>query len=174
MIYSFFRLTFIFLVFFGAAVGVRAQSNVPDASGKSAAQNDDLPKNIKESLAKSRIENEKKDYDELLKRGEEALKLGEELEKSFAQNNRLSSDDRKKLDRLEKLVKKIRKELGGDETDEEENPSTNQNAVKMLQSKTAALFSELKKATRHTISVEAIESANSLVKAVRFLRFGKN
>jgi len=174
MNYSFFRLIFIFLAVFSAALGVQAQSNTTDTSGKSAFDKEDLPKNIKESLAKSRIEREKKDYDELLKRGEEALKLGEELEKSFAQNNRFSSDDQKKLDRLEKLVKKIRKELGGDEMEEQENPSTNQNAVKLLQSKSATLFTELKKASRHSISVLAIESSNSLIKAVRFLRFGKN
>lgn len=174
MNYSFFRLFFIFVAVFVAALGVQAQSNTTDASGKSGIDKEDLPKNIKESLAKSRIEREEKDYDELLKRGEEALKLGEELEKSFAQNNRFSSDDQKKLDRLEKLVKKIRKELGGDEMEEEENLSTNQNAVKMLQSKSVTLFNELKKASRHTISVVAIESSNALIKAVRFLKIGRN
>lgn len=174
MIFCIFRLFFIFLVVFGAALGVQAQSNAIDASGKSGVDKEDLPKNIKESLAKTRIEKEKKEYDELLKRGEEASKLGEELEKSFALNNKFFPDDQKKLDRLEKLVKKIRKELGGDDSEEEENPPTNQNAVKTLQSKSANLFSELKKANRYTISVIAIDSTNSLIKAVRFLRFSKN
>lgn len=173
MNYSFFRLLFVFLFVLAIVAGADAQSNI-DPSGKSGAEKEDLPKNIKESLAKSRIETEKKDYDELLKRGEEALKIGAELEKSFAQNNSLTQSDQKKLDRMEKLVKKIRSELGGDETDNDENPSTIENAVKTLQSKSAMLFEELKKATRHSISVVAIESSNALIKAVKFLRFHKN
>lgn len=173
MNHSFFRLLFVFIVVFTVVVGAAAQSNA-DATGKSDAEKEDLPKNIKESLAKSRIESEKKDYDEMLKRGEEALKIGAELEKSFTQSKNLSQGDQKKLERLEKLVKKIRSELGGDETDDKESLTSVENAVKTLQSKSVTLFDELKKATRHSISVAAIESSNALIKAVKFLRFRKS
>ena len=177
MVFNLLRLFFIFLLIFIGAFGVEGQSNARDASGKSAAEKEDLPKNIKESLAKSRIEKEKKEYEETLQRGEEALRLSEELEKSFKENNKLSPEDQKKLDRLEKLAKKIRRELGGDaneETEAEDNPSTIQNALETLQNKTATLFKELKKATRYSISVIAVQSSNTLIKTVRFLRFNKN
>ena len=85
---------------------------MPDASTNdrgSKAKQDDFPKNIKESLAKSRIEREKKEFQELVQRGEETLKLIEELEKSFSENKQLSAEDQKKLDHLENLTKKIRK-----------------------------------------------------------------
>jgi len=181
MVSIFFRLTFALLLVTAVTVGVNAQSNMPDASTNergSKAKQDDLPKNIKESLAKSRIENEKKEFQELIQRGEETLKLTEELEKSFSQNNKLSAEDQKKLDRLEKLAKKIRKELGGDsdeDSDKEvDKPSSMQNALQALQNNSTKLFEELKKATRHSISVIAIQSSNSLLKAVRFLRFSRN
>src|ERR671932_694752 len=60
---------------------------------------EDLPKNIRETLAKQRIEREKKDYEELLERSEEAVKISDELEKSFSDSNQLSTEDQKKLDR---------------------------------------------------------------------------
>lgn len=142
---------------------------------------EDLPKNIKETMAKQRIEQEKKDYEALLKRSEEAVKLSEELEKSFTDSNKISSEDQKKLDRLEKLVKKIRSELGGDDDgeanfgdkDKTENPSSLVNAFKTLQSSATQLFSEIKKSTRYSVSVVAIQTSNVLLKLVKFIRFGK-
>jgi hypothetical protein len=155
-----------------------------DAStpGGKPPQKEDLPKNIKETLAKQRIEREKKDYEELLQRSEEAVKLSQELEKSFTNSNQLSAEDQKKLDRLEKLVKKIRSELGGDddggepeavEKDKPEKPSTIGSAFKTLQSNTAQLFDEIKKSTRYSVSVVAIQTSNALLKLVKFIRFGK-
>jgi hypothetical protein len=142
---------------------------------------EELPKNIQETLAKQRIEREKKDYQELLDRSQEAVKLSDELEKSFSNTNQLSSEDQKKLDRLEKLVKKIRGELGGDDDSDSENidkdknekPSTMVNAFKTLQKNAAQLFDELKKSTRYSVSVIAIQTSNVLLKLVKFIRFGK-
>ncbi len=101
MIYSILRLILVAFLFSSRVVSVNAQSN--DAgSSRAGAEKEDLPKGIKESLAKSRIDREKKEYEELLRRGEEAAKLSEELGNSFAQNKTLTVDDQKKLERLEK------------------------------------------------------------------------
>ena len=55
-----------------------------DASTRNGrAQKEELPKNIQETLAKQRIEREKKDYEELLRKSEEAVKLSQDLEKSW-------------------------------------------------------------------------------------------
>jgi hypothetical protein len=169
------RIGFLLALGIGAAAGVGAQvvdTSVPGSKPKT----EDLPQNIQESLAERRIAQEKKDHEELLKRGEEALKLSADLEKSFSENNRFSSDDRKKLDRLEKLVKRIRSDLGGDDVDpdaEEQTPSTVPGAVKFIQENTIKLVDELKKTTRYTISAIAIQSSNLLLKAVKIIRFGQ-
>lgn len=142
-------------------------------------QKEEVPQGVKENLAKMCIAQQKKEYAEMLERGDEALKLSEDLEKSFASGNALSAEDRKKLDRLEKLVKKIRSDLGGDddgnanEADEDNTPISMGNAFKVLQENTVKLVSELKKSTRYTISAVAIQSSNMLLKAVRFLRVGR-
>ncbi len=166
---------FIFAVFFvsTAIVCVNAQSDASTRNGR-PNPSDELPKSIKETLAKSRIDREKKDYEELIKRGEEAAKLSQELEQSFTKNNQLTHEDQKKLDRLEKNLKKIRSELGGDSDEEKENPLSVVNAFKALRSYTSTLVDELKKTTRYSISATAIETSNAVLKIVRFIRLGKN
>lgn len=113
----------------------------------------------------------------MLKRGEEAAKLSDELTESFEQNQNLSAQDAQKLVRLEKLVKKIRDDLGGEddkETDQRQAPSSLINAMQSVQENASKLLSALKKTTRLTISAVAIESSNAVLKMVRFIRFYKN
>ncbi len=176
MNFSRFFSSILFVLLFAAA----AFSQI-DASNERPQQKEDFPKNIKETLAKQRIEREKKDYEELLQRSQEAVKISDELEKSFTNSNQLSAEDQKKLDRLEKLVKKIRGELGGDddseavpnEKDENKNPSNIGNAFKTLQTGAAQLFDEIKKSTRYSVSVISIQTSNALLRLVKFIRFGK-
>ena len=176
MILSFSRSIFTLFLITAAVILVHAQSDASTRSG--APQKEDLPKGIQETLAKHRIEREKKDFAELLERGKEAIKLSDELEKSFTENNQLSTKDRKKLDRLEKVVKKIRNEIGGDDDDEtvelDDKPLSILNALKALKDNTVKLVDELGKTTRYSVSVVAVQSSNILLKVVRFLRFGKN
>lgn len=181
MFFKFSQLIFIAMLFSLTVVCVNAQSDSPEFGkpGAAAKEKDDLPKGIKETLAKGRIDREKKDYQELLQNGEEAAKLSESLEKTFAESNKLSAEDQKKLDRLEKLAKKIRRELGAnddndDAAEEVANPSTLRDAFKALQASTGKLVDELKKTTRYSISVLAIQSSNAFLKVVKFIRFGKN
>ncbi len=165
---------FFLTIFFIAATFAAAHAQT-DASGDNPNRKEDMPKGIQESLAKQRIEREKKDFDDLLARSQEALKISNDLEKSYAQNNSFSGDDQKKLDRLEKVVKKIRGEIGGDEDEDEDNkPASMLDALKSLQDTTSNLVEELKKTTRYSISVVAVESTSTLLSLVRFLRLRKN
>lgn len=160
------------LVIAAASVSVSAQQNDADVSGRAK---EDLPKGIVETLAKGRIEREKKDFAELLARGEEAAKLSLEVDNSFAQNKQLTAEDRKKLERLEKISKKIREELGAsDEAEDDVKVSSTSDAVDKLKDLSAKLAEELKKTTRYTISAVAVQSSNAVLKIVRFIRTGKN
>lgn len=164
------QISFSFLLVLCASVFAGAQTDATTPNGM--PRKEDYPKNIKETLKKQEIERNKKDYDEMLKNGEEAAKLSEELAASFDKNQKLSGKDKEKIERIEKLVKKIRKELGGDsDADEEVKPSTMEAAVKSLRNTTFSLLDELKKTTRYSISVVAIQSSNSLLNIVRFLKF---
>lgn len=184
MINSFFRFILLAAVLFSAAVlSVGAQDN---SGSRNNSEPEDLPKGIKETLVKNRIDREKKDFQELLERGAEAAKLSEEVDKSFVLNKTLTLEDKRKLERLEKISKKIREELGasGDEADYySDEKVTDFNSVKLsdtsdaigkLKSVSSKLAEELKKTSRYTISTVAIQSSNAVLRIVRFIRTGKN
>ena len=144
-------------------------------------QPNDQPQSIKDFLAKQRAEKAKKDHEELLKRGEEVVALTDELEVAFARGNQLSPGDAAKLESLEKLVNRIRKSLGGDDDDEADDadrnspaedrlPSSMKEAFSDLKDMSDKLMDELKKTTRFSVSVVAIQSTNAVLKLVRFLK----
>ena len=134
------------------------------------------PKSIQETLEKMRIEKDKKDHDEMVDRGDEAVKILNQLEKSFEHNKKLSNEDIGRLERVEKLAKKIRDELGGHEDDAVEDgigtPSL-ETAVKTLRDSAGLLYDQLKKTSRFTISAAAIQTTNTVLKLARFLKITK-
>ncbi|CAN5620668.1 hypothetical protein BH20ACI4_BH20ACI4_31070 [soil metagenome] len=168
---------FLLFAFALLTVSINAQIDASNPYGRPRPE-EPLPKNVQETLKKNELKQIKKDYEEMLANGEEAVKLSEELENSFEKNNKLIARDVEKLDKIEKLLKKIRKELGGDSTDEPEEtvakPSSIKEAISTLKETAVGLFDELKKTSRYSISVVAIQSSNSLLKIVRFIRFWKN
>jgi len=157
-----------------------AQNAENDANSIGKADRSESPHGMRDQLVKMQIEREKKTYQEMLERGVEAAKLGEEVEKSFETKGSLSGADKEKIDNVEKLVKKIRGELGGSDPDDsdndpqkDDNPKDVVTGVKYLRDSTAKLLDELKKTSRFTISAMAIQSSNTVLKVTRFLRFEK-
>jgi len=172
-----FRNSFIFLfliccIFLGSAA-VQAQTGA-DGGPIFGNRHEPEPKSVKEMLFKMQVEKEKKDYDEMVERGEEALNLSNEIEKSYEKTGVLTEDDREKLGNVEKLVKKIRGELGGEDDDKSDSdtdsPKDVVSGIKYLSKSTADLVDELKKTTRFSISAAAIESSNTVLGVLRFLR----
>lgn len=171
-----FRYFCLFSMLLLTSICVTAQITAETRNGQ-PTEKEEYPKSIQESLAKQKIKKGKQEYDEMIERGEEALKLSEQLANSYDKNKQLSKSDFEKLDRLEKLLKKIRKELGGDDDDEDEaedKPSNLGDAVKNLRDNTVNLFDALQKTTRYSISAVAIQSSNTVLKIVKFMRFWKN
>lgn len=163
------------IVFFAFAAAGLAQDASSRTPGNRADGQKDEPKSFSELMAKHRIEQAKKDYEEMLERANSALAVTQQLENSFEKTGALS---KQKLDEVEKMVVKIRKELGGEGDDEDleaegPQPSTIGDALKYLQKTTTQLLDQLKKSTRFTISAAAIQSSNGILKVVRFLRLRK-
>jgi hypothetical protein len=141
----------------------------------------EVPKSVSENLIKLQIKQSVKEHEQLLERGDEALLLTEKIDYSLEKNGKFTSTDLQNLERLEKVVVKIRKELGGDSGGEDDEKlakelSRNPNiadAFRYLRSSTEKLVSELKKTSRHSISAVAIQTSNSVIKVARFLRLRK-
>jgi hypothetical protein len=179
MFRMFTRLTFVFVIASVACLTCYAQS---DASSRGPTERRGDPgefgKNIRETLAKQKAEREKKDFRELLDRSDQALRISEELEKSFETSGQVTSLDRERLQTLEKLVSKIRSELGGDDDDdfaqaEDDGPSDVAGAFVYLRDSAVKLAGQLKKSTRFTVSAAAIQTSNNFLRVIKFLRLRK-
>lgn len=170
----------LFLVLF-LIVGVesvRPQNNdpwdpFPPPSGRRQREDDRI---IRELMAKQQSEREKKEYAQLVERATLAEKLTSEVEKSISNNGSVTSGDREKLAEVRRLILKIRDSLGGGDSDEEDpdnassEPKNEIDAFHKIAENIEAIVSEVKKSTRYSISVAAIESANAALRLFRFLR----
>jgi hypothetical protein len=160
------------LAFAGTASAQLGADNSPAFGNEK--EKEPQAKNVREMLVKLQIEKEKKEHDQMLERGEEVLSLSKALIESYGKSGTLTTDDREKLTDAEKLVKKIRGELGGEDddtvADEDKGPDDVVGGVKAFASATSKLLDELKKTTRFSISAAAIQSSNSVLRVIRFLK----
>ena len=115
---------------------------------------------------------EKKAYEEHVARAKEASDLAAELKTSYAASNVLNAADQKKLERLEKLTKRIRNEVGGSEMDADpkDMPNTVSEAVNVLADMAKELYDEVEKTPRRVVSACLIEQANKLLAVIQFVR----
>ncbi|HVF29888.1 MAG TPA: hypothetical protein VNA22_02910 [Pyrinomonadaceae bacterium] len=187
----FVKLAFVTVLLIGVAG--TCYSQLPDASDSGLTRGRRPPESVdlKAMLAKQRTERDKRDHREMLEHGEQALKLANQLEASFTEKKSITPEDKTRLESLQQMVEKIRKELGGDDdggdddggmgestpevkADSDDNrPSTVEEAFKYLHTTTIKLVDELKKTTRFTISAIAIQSSNNVIRLVKFLRLRK-
>jgi hypothetical protein len=161
-------------------VSARAQIVPPDPFPPLIRSSEpERPKNVTEGMAKQRLDRTRKEHEQLIERGEEALKIFEKIEASFEKTSSLSSADRKELEEFEKVVKRIRKDLGGDSDDYEPDEAFKKeigdkggqgDAIKYLKDATVKLVNELQKSTRYSISAVAVQTTNTVINIAQFLR----
>ena len=128
-----------------------------------------------EMRAKQALKAEKKQYDDNVAHAREAADLATQLAGAYEAKQAFNSADGKKLERLEKLTKRIRNDAGGSDTDPDvkEIPSAMDAAVKRV----AELADELRKLVegtpRHVISASVIDEANKLLGVIQHVRYGR-
>ena len=125
-----------------------------------------------EMRGKLLLKEEKKQYDENVARAREVSQLGSQVQESFAAKKLFGSADGKKLERLEKLTRRIRNEAGGSESDAEvkDIPGEIEAAVKRLADVAEELYKLVEKTPRHVVSAAVIDQANKLIGLVQRLR----
>src|SRR6478736_4756832 len=85
---------FLIASFAVAAFAQEADSHFP---GQPAKNDEDQPVGIKEQREKMRIDQEKKEYSEMVDRSQQALKLSQDIQKAFEQQPSLTRADQEKL-----------------------------------------------------------------------------
>jgi len=122
--------------------------------------------------ARLAIKADQKQHEENLARAREASELGTQLFEAYKTNKTLTADESKKLERMEKLVKKIRNDAGGQDNEDEANtsPGTLETAIKRLADLTNELRKDVEKTPRHVISAAVIDRANDVIGLIQRLR----
>lgn len=145
---------------------ITADKSRPDSGEQAPTALDD------EMRAKREIRYAEKEHQENLTRAREASQLGNALAAAFKQNQSLGSTDLKKLEKLEKITKKIRSEAGAsdDDFELEEKPSDLADAVNCVAKVSTSLSERVLKTPRRVVSASIIEESNVLLELIRLVR----
>ena len=125
-----------------------------------------------EMLVRQDLKAAEKDHQENLERAREATQLGTEIRDAYLHNKTLGRDEVKKLERLEKITRKIRSEAGGSDGDVVlENPPVQiESALARLAEISDKMRNGVEKTPRQVISASVIERANELLEIIRYIR----
>ncbi|MEK6337198.1 MAG: hypothetical protein AABM67_19935 [Acidobacteriota bacterium] len=167
-------LGFVVMLFLLISVPAEAQvSIVPQDPGKpEKTDKPDFGSHENEMRARLILKEEKKRYDEHLERAREVSQLATQLCESYQSHQAFVGEDNKKLERLEKLTKRIRNEAGGSETDVDvkDVPNNLPEAIKRIVEMAEDLRKLVEKTPRHVISAAVIDHANKLVGVIQYVR----
>jgi hypothetical protein len=135
-------------------------------------QRDDFGMPEVEMLRRAEIRREEDLHKEMVERAEEAAQIGDQLLASFKKNSSLTRDDQKRLERLEKLARKIRGGAGGSDDDEalSDPPVQVEGAVSRLAKLAGDLKESVSKTSRLVISGNVIERSNEMIELIRHIR----
>lgn len=125
-----------------------------------------------EIRAKRAIKMAEKDHEENLERAKEIADLSKFLQTNLKDKTTIDRESAKKLDRLEKLTKKIRSESGGEEEEVKivDRPTDITGAVEQIAKSAESLSKAVKDTPRQVVSASVIGNANVLLELIRLLR----
>lgn len=175
------RTLIFFSLLFAGAIGVMAQANPARSSNPVSAENArpggsgrsiELGSPEDEMRARNEIKIAEKERQENLERAREVAQLGTEIRDVFSKTSMLGTSEIKKLERLEKLARRIRSNAGGSDDDEplDNVPASLAPAFNRLAETSEALCKGVEKTPRMVISTNVIERANELLEIIRFIR----
>jgi hypothetical protein len=145
-----------------------------DGQGKPPNSDDERPLTTfeEELRAKRAIKLAEKEHQENLNRAREIEQIGKELCESLKNRSSLDRTALKKVERLEKLTKKIRGESGGEDEEVEivNPPSDIPSAGKQIFEASESLSKNVQNTPRQVVSASVIGNANVLLELIRRLR----
>lgn len=150
------------------------KTQLPSRPDSPTRERDQTPlSNLEEELrAKRAIKMAEKDHEENIDRAKEISDLAKQLRTGLKDKNSIDRESMKKLDRLEKLTKKIRNESGGEDEEVKivDRPTTLSGAVEQVTDSAEALSKAVQDTPRQVISASVIGKANVLLELIKLLR----
>ena len=122
--------------------------------------------------AKRAIAMAEKEHEENLKRAREIAQLGKELNDNLKNKSMLDRDSMKKVERLEKLTKKVRGEAGGEDEEVEipDRPSDLTGTLAQIADASESLSKNVINTPRQVVSASVIGKANVLLQLIKMVR----
>jgi len=146
----------------------------PDMGADKSSSSDHGPLTTfeEEIRAKRLIKLAEKEHQENLNRARELSQIGQDLKAGLKTRTTLDREDTKRVDRLEKLTKKIRGEAGGedDEVQLPNAPTDIPSIVLQIAENADLLSKDVEKTPRQVVSASVIDRANVLLELVKRLR----
>ena len=153
---------------------IGAPPRPPDISGDKSSGDEQGPlTSFEEELrAKRLIKIAEKEHQENVDRARELCQIGQDLKDGLKTRSSLDREDAKKVERLEKLTKKIRGEAGGEDDDVQlpNAPSDIQTTVLQIADNANLLSKDVQNTPRQVVSAAVIDRANVLLQLVKILR----
>lgn len=143
-----------------------------DGTMKRDADDTPLTTFEEELRAKRAIRLAEKDHEENLKRAREIAQIGKELNDSVKGKPVLDRDSIKKVERLEKLTKKVRGEAGGEDEEVEipNRPADLPSTLAQIAEASDSLSKEVIDTPRQVVSASMIGKANVLLQLIKMVR----
>jgi hypothetical protein len=125
-----------------------------------------------EMMARRDVKAAEKDHEENLERAREAAQLSTEIRDAFVHNQTFGRVEEKKLERLEKITRKIRSAAGGSdgEVTLDDVPDRIEPALTRIAEISDKMRKVVEKTPRQVISASVIERANELLELIRYVR----
>lgn len=127
---------------------------------------------IDEMVARRALKAADKAHKEHVERAKELATLCSALKANFETSKHLDKDDFKKLERAEKLAKKIREAAGGsgDATELERQPSDVGTALSRSSEVAESLRNKVESTPKHVVNAAVIDEANVLLELIRLVK----
>jgi len=155
-----------------ALAPAQTQSLPPSQMDPSATRERPLSEMEEELKAKQAIKFAEKGHQENINRAKEIADIGKELKAAAKAAPLLNNDAEKKLERLEKLTRKIRGEAGGDdqEVDIPNRPADLPTAMCRVSEAAEILSKDVQNTPRQVVSASVIEKANVLLELIKIVQ----
>ena len=159
------------------ATSVRAQTSLPKPNTPPTSEDDkhepvEFASRENDARVRLALKAEKKAYEEHVARAKEASDLAGEVKRNYDLAKVFNAADQKKLERLEKLTRRIRNEVGGSQTnaDPKDLPKTFDEGVSQRAEMAKELYEAVQKTPRRVVSASLIDQANKLIALIQYLR----
>jgi hypothetical protein len=155
----------------GVPIPVRPQG-VPKDLGARDPNDPPLTEIEEEMRAKHAIKVAEKEHEENLDRAREIAQIGKQLQQCAKNTAALDREFLKKVERLEKLTRKVRGEAGGEDEEVKlpKQPTDVTSAITQLADASEILSRDVQNTPRQVVSASVIGNANVLLELIKIVR----